>query len=294
MGVKRKLFFRFCLRQYALFGALLCRNSKERTQFREKIDTRIISLFRDKIERFIRQYPSVWTEEETLYYLIEKRASICRFGDGEFKLIVGEAHKSFQDVNADLNRRMLEVLQSDVPNVLIGVFPVRNFEGLGRVWQKFIIRIGDPVLNILDLKRSYPSMGLFRVLPTTNRNDFINRVKLIKQVWQDRKVLLVTGKGSRFTFEEELFNNTISTEFLYTTAKNAFANYDTIFQQILSYKKEDYLVLLVLGPTATVLAYDLAKYGYQAIDFGQMPTTFRKGKKKLFGDENYVIPELSC
>jgi len=53
------------------------------------------------------------------------------------------------------------------------------------------------------------------------------------------------------------------------------------------------LVLVVLGPTATVMAYDLAHKGYQAIDFGQMPGTFRKGKKCLFGDEEYELEELS-
>ena len=31
---------------------------------------------------------------------------------------------------------------------------------------------------------------------------------------------------------------------------------------------EEVLFLIALGPTATVLAYDLTKYGYQAIDIG--------------------------
>jgi hypothetical protein len=49
----------------------------------------------------------------------------------------------------------------------------------------------------------------------------------------------------------------------------------------------------VLGPTATILAHDLARMGYQAIDFGQMPGTFRRAKCKLFGNPDYAISELA-
>lgn len=284
---------RFLLRQYALLGALFYPTKEARAIFREKTDDRIIKLFREDIDQFIHDYPTVWTEEKTIHHIIDNRASICRFGDGEFKLIIGERHKSFQDVNQELNDRMLEVLKSHEPNILIGIHPVRDFDRLGRIWHKFIIRIGPQVLALLDHDRCYPSMGAFRVLPTDNEEAFIARIQLIKQIWQDRKVLLVTGKGSRFTFEEELFNNATSTEFLYAPPKNAFAEYDSILNQILQYDKDEYLIMPVLGPTATVLAHDLAKRGYQAIDFGQMPGTFRKAKKILFGEETFPIPELN-
>jgi hypothetical protein len=36
----------------------------------------------------------------------------------------------------------------------------------------------------------------------------------------------------------------------------------------------DKLILIALGPTATVLAYDLAKKGYQAIDIGHLPSCY--------------------
>jgi hypothetical protein len=95
------MLLRFWLRKYALLGAVFLPTSQARTNFREKTDDRIISLFRDDIERFIHDYPTVWSEEETIRHIVENRASICRFGDGEFKLLVGERHKSFQDVNRE-------------------------------------------------------------------------------------------------------------------------------------------------------------------------------------------------
>ena len=58
-----------------------------------------IRLFRTEIEAFIAEYPKVCREEETLEKLIQDRSSIARFGDGEFKLIIGERHKSFQKMS---------------------------------------------------------------------------------------------------------------------------------------------------------------------------------------------------
>lgn len=289
--IKKKV-LRSLYRKIAIFGAPLMLSSSRRTRFREYFDDRIINLYRDDIEDFIRRYPKVWSEEETIHYLVEHRSSICRYGDGELKLMVGERHKSFQDVNSALNARLMEVLHSHEPNILIAIHPVRDFAGLGRIWQKFVIRIGTEVLALFEREREYPSMGAFRVLPDDSPKALIERIKLIKQVWDRRKVLLVVGQNSRFTFEPELFNNAESVDFLYAPAKNAFNEYDDIVRRISVYDKDEYLVMPVLGPTATILAYDLARMGYQAIDFGQMPGTFRRAKRKLFGSEDHVIDEL--
>ena len=48
---------------------------------------------------------------------------------------------------------------------------------------------------------------------------------------------------------------------------NAFYLYDKILKATLKISKDN-LILIALGPTATVLAYDLTKYGYQAVDIG--------------------------
>lgn len=293
MKTPQKYLVRSVYRQIAIVGAPLMLSPKGRTRFREFFDRRIIELFREEIEHFVQEYPKVWTEEDTLRHIIKNNSSICRFGDGELKLMVGERHKSFQDVDPELNSRLMEVLRSNEPNILVGIHPVREFDSLGRVWQKFIIRIGQEVLALLDQERSYPSMGAFRVLPEDSKASFIKRVQLIKEIWQDRKVLLVVGENSRFTFEKELFNNAASVGFLYAPAKNAFKEYQDILKQIHDAASPEHLIMPVLGPTATVLAYDLAREGFQAIDFGQMPGTFRQAKRKLFGDENHPIPELA-
>ena len=55
---------------------------------------------------------------------------------------------------------------------------------------------------------------------------------------------------------------------------------------------KDKLIFLALGPTATVLAYDLYKLGYQAIDIGHVDIEYewflRKATKKIKIDNKYV------
>ncbi|MDO6784000.1 GT-D fold domain-containing glycosyltransferase [Neptunomonas phycophila] len=283
---------RFFLRRTSQVVSIFCFGKKRRAKCREFFDDKIIGLYKDEIQVFIDRYPGVWSEEETIQHLLENKSSICRFGDGELKLMVGEKHKSFQDVNHSLNNRLIEVLNSNVPNILVAIHPVRDFDSLGRIWQKFIIRIGSPVLNLLDSNRSYPSMGVFRGLPKNTKENLVNRILKIKKLWEGRKILLVVGENSRFTFEEELFNNVVSVDYVYAPAKNAFEVYDEIVNKVKQYNKDEYLILIVLGPTATVMAYDLALDGYQAIDFGQMPGTYKRAKKVLFGDEEVVLKEL--
>ncbi len=278
---KIKKIIRFFLRKMASIGAVFFFSEKRREAFRAWFDDRIIALFRTEIEQFIARYSKVLSEEETLRLLVEEHKSICRFGDGEFKLMVGERHKSFQDVDQRLNERMLEVLNSNHPDVLIGIHPVRSFDTLGPIWQKFIIRIGEDVLSLLDNKRVYPSMGVFRALPRKSHDLFVERVNAIKKLWEKRKVLFVVGKNSRFQFINDLFDNVSSVEYVYAPSKNAFLEYDSIVEKIKKYPNNEYLILLVLGPTATVMAYDLALDGYQAIDFGQMPGAYLN-RKRLF------------
>ena len=127
--------------------------------------------------------------------------------------------------------------------------------------------------------------GPFSWRPTDDKAKFLDRVRLIKRLWSGRKVVIVVGRGSRFHFEDELFDNVESVDYIYGPSKNAFYEYENIMSEIRSYDKSSYLLLLVLGPTATVMAHELGSEGYQAIDFGQMPGKYRKARNYLFGSE---------
>jgi glycosyltransferase family protein len=92
----------------------------------------------------------------------------------------------------------------------------------------------------------------------------------MKQLWEKKDILLIEGEKSRLGVGNDLFDNAKSIQRILAPNRNAFSHYESILKETCKYKPTDYLILLALGPTATILAYDLAKKGYQAIDIGHV------------------------
>ena len=89
----------------------------------------------------------------------------------------------------------------------------------------------------------------------------------MRKIWGGRDIIIVEGDKSRLGYGNDFFNNSKSIKRIICPNFNAFNSYDKILNSVLKISK-DKLILIALGPTATVLAYDLTKYGYQAIDIG--------------------------
>ena len=245
-----------------------------RTAVRNKIDDVIIMLNQSKIEYFLQNYPKTYSEDETIKRVVERGLSIARFGDGEFNMCIGR-HKSFQKYDEELVARMKEVLVSCNEKILIGINTLEGHE-LSPIWKKFVIRRGNRVLRLLNNNRQYDSSTITTNFPS-DPAEFKERIEQLKKIWDGRKVVFVVGKDSRFFFEKELFSNILAYEFVYAPAKNAYAEYQRIINDVRYYDKE-WLIMSSLGPTATILSYELALEGYQAIDLGQTPSKYRLAK----------------
>lgn len=70
-----------------------------------------------------------------------------------------------------------------------------------------------------------------------------------------------------------LFDGAKSISRIVCPARSAFDKYDEILSAFNDISP-DKLVLAALGPTATVLAYDLCNEGYQAIDIGHLDVEY--------------------
>jgi glycosyltransferase family protein len=99
-------------------------------------------------------------------------------------------------------------------------------------------------------------------------------VTLIKQIWKDRDVYLVEGYSSRLGVGNNLFMGANSVKRILCPSQNAFSKYNEIIFKIEHLVPHNALILIALGMTATVLAYDLSKLGYQAIDIGHIDVEY--------------------
>lgn len=113
----------------------------------------------------------------------------------------------------------------------------------------------------------------------------------LKTIWQDKDVVFVEGEGSRLGYKNDLFSRTKSIKRIICPAKDAFEKYDEILEECKKISK-DKLFIIALGPTATVLAYDLTDLGYRALDLGHIDIEYewflRNTKEKTAIKDKYV------
>ena len=224
-------------------------------------------------------YPTVRSAEEAIELVANQGKSLARFGDGEFSTIAGRVRHKFQSqVDEALSQRLLEVLNSDEPDLLVGI--ANNYgslEAYTRQAKREIRRYLQPSvrkehLELLSLGKIYYDAYVTRpyIMYADNMTDApANRFDMLKTIWQDRDCVVVEGNMTKVGEGNDLLSNARSVEKIIGPAENAFNEYDRIMYQCMKQPK-DKLFLLALGPTATVLAYDLCKAGYQAVDIGHL------------------------
>lgn len=221
--------------------------------------------------------PKVLTIDETLDEIINNKKSICRYGDGEYLTLVDKVPVNYykQKYNKKLIQRLRDILVDNSQNILVCLSD--TFGSLNHLtqYEKNIARyqlniIRYDLYKYLDFNKIYGNAFLTRVYMMLNDKQkaahYFNRWK---NVWDKKDIVIVEGEKSRLGIGNDLFNNANSIERIICPAESAFDKYD----EILKYTKtlpKDKLVFIALGMTATVLAYDLAKEGFWAIDIGHI------------------------
>lgn len=212
---------------------------------------------------------------DTINYIIETKCSVSRYGDGELDVIFG-GERGFQKYDAHLASRLREVLSSKNLNHIVCLpypFIKSDFlrESSDKFWSYYIGMNAIRLRKIIDLKKSYYDTEISRFyIDYADRRKCHEHIVLLKQIWEKRNVIIVEGCHTASGVGNDLFNNVASVRRIICPAENAFEVYSKILNSVVHHSSKDSLILLSLGMTATVLAYDLAKEGLQAIDLGHL------------------------
>ena len=247
---------------------------------------------------FIFKGLNIISKEKTLDEIIYNRKSITRFGDGEFRIIFGE-NAGFQIYNETLSKLLLKVLNCKEKNLLIGInLPYRKKDLEERCitsrkfWKNYFQNNKLRIAKIIHNKKYYSSLISRFYLAFNDRKKDLKFVKKLKKIWDNRDVLIIEGEKTRIGIGNDLLNNTKSIKRIICPTINAFEVYDKIVSLTLNFNK-DILVLIALGPTATVLAYDLYKLNYQVVDIGHIDIEYefflRKVKEAIKIPYKYVF-----
>ena len=214
--------------------------------------------------------------EQSIRLLIDNKCSLSRFGDGEFFVIMGMGN-GFQQPDATLAERLKQVLASSgAPNHRIAIpLPLKGTSGLRasskEFWGYYSLRYGKKLLPLLSTKITYLDTQLSRFyIAYKDKGHCQRQLNLLKQIWDGKDIVIIEGKESRTGIGNDLYDNARSIRRILGPSKNAFSMYNQMLDVITKKVSKDKLILLSYGMAATVLAYDLAKLGYWAIDIGHL------------------------
>jgi glycosyltransferase family protein len=223
--------------------------------------------------------PNIKSIDETINEIIENKVSISRYGDGEFKLIAG-IKLGFQNTEPKLAERLKEILKSDLDKHIVGLFNVygdlsKYTTDAQEYLRQFFYRYKREFqYSLLDMEKVYYDAFITRPYIIFQCKDNAPRhFKMIKSIWENREIVIIEGDRTRLGVGNDLFDNICNCQRIICPNENAFSVYDQILEAAKSVSKEK-LILIALGPTATVLAYDLAKEGFQAIDIGHIDVEY--------------------
>lgn len=212
---------------------------------------------------------------DSINYIIEHRCSVSRYGDGEFDVMRGGA-RGFQKYDKELSKKLEEVLHSDLHNHIICLsYFIKDRRNLipfvKDFWGFYVAMNKKSLLNILSFDKQYYDTQISRFYHAyKDKSNCKTTVRLLKKIWEGRDVLLVEGELTRSGVGNDLYSGAKSLKRILCPSENAFSKYNEIFETIKDNANKDTLILIALGMTATVLAYDLAKEGLQAIDIGHL------------------------
>ncbi|MBG9366828.1 SP_1767 family glycosyltransferase [Streptococcus sp. NLN64] len=215
---------------------------------------------------------------ESLEFIQAHNPSVARFGDGEVDLMTGSSIP-YQEYDPDLAQALLEILETPSgPDLLVclpDVFDNRERYNQNAVhfWKQHFNRyqafyeehcqspwygstfISRPYIDLLDKGQAAASFAA------------------LKDLWKGRDLLIVEGEMSRSGAGNDLFAGAASLQRIICPSRHAFRHYESILETILAHA-ENRLILLMLGPTAKVLARDLQERGHQAIDLGHIDSEY--------------------
>ena len=252
---------------YKIFGIKLTirKNKKSIKEIRE---------YNKTYEMNDSHFPLVASRFETLEKLLNSNCSMSRYGDGEFNLIFGEG-LPFQTYDRNLAKRLKDILTSDDENIIICIPDIfgtlkEYTDKAADFWRKFLFYNREDVKSELNSDKKYYDTEVTRpYMDIADKSVCGKYFEDFKKIFEGRDLVIIEGEASRLGMGNDLFKGAESVKRIICPAKDAYTNYEKIYKECLKFP-EDNLYITALGPTATVLAYDLAKTGRRALDLGHV------------------------
>lgn len=219
-------------------------------------------------------------DSTTVNKIVDQGMSLSRFGDGEIMWMSGEKLGWFQEYSEEFAEDLRKAFQSKNSNLLIGI-PYGIFDSKqcnlyakmywGIIKHDFLTKI----LRYIDFDRIYCNASITRPYIDYKKREYSdNAFRNLKRIWDKRHIVIIEGERTKLGMGNDLFNNTLSIRRIICPSENAYAKLAEIKTTIRKHVSKDIMMLGALGPTASILAAQLAEEGYQFIDIGHVDVEY--------------------
>lgn len=222
--------------------------------------------------------PKVYNTQETIDYLLNSEKSIARFGDGEIILINGN-NIGYQKYDPILAQKLKEILKNNQENLIVGInhwyyYPKYNInsDSLTKNFNLYNMPICRNNLNgLIDFSKQYCDAGFTGYAEYSDERKIF--FKNIKKLWENKNVVLVHCKEAYEKLKFNIFDNAKEQINVFVPNIDSFSVYDEVLNKLLNFEK-NYLIILMCGPLGKVLASDLTKANYRALDLGHIAKSY--------------------
>ena len=176
----------------------------------------------------------------TIRHIIDNKASVSRFGDGELKLISGK-DTDFQKADSLIVDKLRTIVSSNLKGHIVCLpYPWKNLRKLKysafEYWGEYLNRSLDSILSVININNQYYDASFTRFYIDYKKDKLARRVvPMLKKIWNEKYICIIEGEYSRLGVGNDL---------------------------------------IALGMTATCLAYDLHIKGRWAIDIGHVDVEY--------------------
>lgn len=230
-----------------------------------------------QINLLLKKIPlKIMSTEDSINYLLTNNVSLSRYGDGELNLIMGgKIH--FQEENKELAKRLKNILslkeeKDFIVGIPISINSTKEYDNhTTSFWESNMLTGRMHWHRLCNRNKIYINASFtWCYMDYKNKKEAIRLFLKIPLLWENKNILIVEGMNTKLGVNNTLFNNTKSIRRIICPASNAYNKYNLIFNTVIATSKNLDLILISLGPTATILSYDLYKKGIRAIDIGHI------------------------
>lgn len=203
------------------------------------------------------KWPRVHGEFRTMREVLAGR-SLARYGDGELKIAHGAGY-SREPANPALTAELAAILKNHDPRCLVAVPTMVRRGPKYPSWARHAERFA----KVLDLEHEYGSAFVSRPdsapwieCPTFGR--------MVDRLWQGKRAVVVCEEGGSML--GAVRRSAAQAVHVVCPHQKAYAVIDELERAVCELAPE--IAILSAGPTATALAYRLARAGVHAVDLG--------------------------